>query len=185
MGYNHIPLDEASQKLCATVLLWGVYQYKVLFMGIKNSPDIFQGIMNSLFNDVPFASMYLDDILIISDESIEDHLSKVHTVLERLDKAGFRANMRKCFFCQHSLEYLGYQITRQGMQPQPKKVEAMLQIQISTNVRQLSHFLGMVNYYWNMWQKCSHILVPLSSLVSQGKKWEWDPVQQQAFEENK
>ena len=73
MGYYHIPLDEASQKLCTTALPWGVYQYKVLPMGIKNSPDIFQGIMNSFFNDVPFASTYLDDILIISDESIEDH----------------------------------------------------------------------------------------------------------------
>ena len=95
MGYYHIPLDEASQKLCATVLPWGIYQHMVLPMGIKNSPDIFQGIMNSLFNDVLFASTYLDDILIFSDESIEDHLSKVCTVLERLDKSGFCANVQK------------------------------------------------------------------------------------------
>ena len=43
----------------------------------------------------------------------------------------------------------------------------------------------MVNYYRDMWQKCSHILAPLSSLVGKGKKWEWGPTQQQAFEEIK
>ena len=42
-----------------------------------------------------------------------------------------------------------------------------------------------MNYYWDMWQKRSHILVSLSSLVGKGKKCEWGPAQQQAFEEIK
>ena len=56
MGYYHIPLDEASQELCATVLPWGKYRYKVLPMGIKNSVDMFQGIMVRILGDLDFVS---------------------------------------------------------------------------------------------------------------------------------
>ena len=185
MGYYHIPLSKAAQKLCTTILPWGKYRYKVLPMGIKNSPDIFQEIMTNLFGDLEYASTYLDDILILSNGTFEDHLKKVHTVLARLQKANFRANVRKCFFAQDNLEYLGYQITREGIQPQPKKVEAIQKIKAPKNVRQLRHFLGMVNYYRDMWKRRSHILAPLTKLVGKGTKWQWDTPQIQAFEEIK
>jgi hypothetical protein len=52
MGYYHIPLDDESAWLCTTILPWGKYQYQKLPMGIKNSPDIFQSIMNDIFHDL-------------------------------------------------------------------------------------------------------------------------------------
>ena len=185
MGYYHIPLSEESQKLCTTVLPWGKYRCKVLPMGIKNSPDIFQEVMTNMFCDLEYTSTYIDDILIISDGTYADHLAKLQVVLGRLQKANFRANVRKCYFAKDNLEYLGYQITREGIQPQPKKVEAIQKIKAPTNVRQLRRFLGMVNYYRDMWKRRSHILAPLTKLVGKGTKWEWNGPQQQAFEEIK
>ena len=185
MGYYHIPLDEASQKLCTTVLPWGKFRYKVLPMGIKNSPDIFQEIINNMFCDLEFTSAYLDDILIISDGSYQDHLDKVKVVLERLQRANFRANMKKCYFAESNIEYLGYQVTRQGIQPQPKKVEAIHKLKPPKNVRQLRHFLGMVNYYRDMWQRRSHILAPLTKMVGKNVPFQWDREQQEAFDEIK
>jgi hypothetical protein len=67
MGYYHIPLDEFSQKLCATVFPWGKYKYKRLPMGIKNAPDIFQSIMNRLLGHLGFVKVYLDDVIITSN----------------------------------------------------------------------------------------------------------------------
>jgi Reverse transcriptase (RNA-dependent DNA polymerase) len=99
MGYYHIPLDKYSQGLCGTVMPWGVYQYKVLPMGISNAPDIFQSIMMQLLGDLDFVQVYMDDILITSSSTtFEDHLSKLLLVLQRLERAGFRANARKCAF---------------------------------------------------------------------------------------
>ena len=112
-------------------------------------------------------------------------MMKVKTVLQRLEAANFRANVRKCFFAQDSLEYLGYQISRKGIQPQPKKVEAIMAIKEPKNVKQLRHFLGMVNYYRDMWQRRSHILAPLTKLVGKGVKFTWDKEQQTAFDEIK
>ena len=185
MGYYHIPLSKRAQQLCTTVLPWGKYRYKVLPMGIKNSPDIFQEIMSNMMGDLEFASTYLDDILIATDGTFEEHLAKVKVVLDRLEKANFRANIRKCFWGEQSIEYLGYQISRNGIQPQPKKVEAIQKLKAPTNVRQLRHFLGMVNYYRDMWKRRSHVLAPLTKLTGKGVPFDWGKDQDRAFAEIK
>jgi hypothetical protein len=56
------------------ILPWGKYCYKRLPMGIKNSPDIFQAVINDLLGDLDFVQVYLDDILITSSGSFQDHL---------------------------------------------------------------------------------------------------------------
>jgi cleavage and polyadenylation specificity factor subunit 1 len=182
MGYYHIPLDRYSQMLCTTILPWGKYRYKRLPMGIKNSPDIFQNIMADLLGDLEFARTYIDDILIISKGDFDDHLQKVDQVLERLENAGFRANVRKCSFAKDSLEYLGYQVTRQGIQPQAKKVQAILNIAPPKTTTQLRRFLGMVNYYRDMWRRRSHLTAPLTQYASGKRKLKWTPELQECFE---
>ena len=106
MGYYHIPLDKYSQGLCGTVMPWGIYQYTVLPMGICNAPDIFQGIMMKLLGDLPWCQVYMDDILITSNGTYNNHIDKLAEVLRRLEKAGFRANVRKCTFAADHVEYL-------------------------------------------------------------------------------
>ena len=185
MGYYHIPLSENAQKLCTTALPWGKYRYKRLPMGIASAPDIFQHIMHDLLGDLDFVRVYIDDVLIISDGSYEDHLTKLNIVLTRLNKANFRENVRKCYFAQDNLEYLGYQLTREGIQPQPQKVEAICRLAAPKTRKQLRHFLGMVNYYRDMWQRRSHILAPLTKLSSKAVPYKWGPTEQKAFEEVK
>jgi hypothetical protein len=94
MGYYHIPLDLEAHKLCTTILHWGKYQYKVLPMGVKTSPDIFQRIMYELLGDIPNIQVYLDGILITLNVTFEEHADTMETVLERLQKANFRENLK-------------------------------------------------------------------------------------------
>ena len=125
MGYYHIELCPDSKKLCTIVLPWGKYEYQKLPMGLSNSPDIFQENMSNLFRDLDFVREYIDDLLITTTGNLEDHLTKVDTVLGRLRKAGLQVNAKKSFFCRQEVDYLGYLITRDGIKPQPKKVQAI------------------------------------------------------------
>ena len=65
------------------------------------------------------------------------------------------------------VEYLGYILTRNGIKPLPEKVSAILALNAPKNVRKLRAFLGMVQYYRDMWEKRSHLLAPLSDLVGE------------------
>ncbi len=86
-------------------------------------------------------------------------------------------------------------LTRGGIKPQIKKVQAILAINPPNNVKELRHFLGMVQYYRDMWAKRSEMLAPLSDLVGEcgetkttrktkvkKKLWHWDSIHQTAFD---
>ena len=93
--------------------------------------------------------------------------------------------MKKCVFAEAELEYLGYWLTRKGIPPQPKKVEAIQRLNPPKTKKQLRHFLGMVNYYPDMWKRRSHICAPLTSMVGVNSKFEWGTEQENAFDEMK
>jgi hypothetical protein len=182
MGYYHIKLSPQSRKLCTIVLPWGKYEYDSLPMGLCNSPDVFQEKISTLMSGLEFVRAYIDDLLIITQSSWEDHLSKVEKVLQRLQDSGLKVNAVKSFFGETEVEYLGYKITRQGIQPVATKIQAIQNLKPPTTTKQLRSFIGIVNYYRDMWIKRSHILAPLTKLVSKTQKFVWEKEQQHAFE---
>ena len=104
-------------------------------MGIACAPDIFQSIMMDLLGDLDYVLVYIDDILLLQrhGKTEEDHLKKMEVVLKRLNDIGFRANLRRSFFMQKEVDYLGFLLTSDGIKPQPKKIEAMTRIKPPTN----------------------------------------------------
>ena len=101
----------------------------------------------------------------------------------------------KLKFCVEETDYLGYILTRTGIKRQPNKVQVILEISMPKSVKDLRRFLGMVQYYWDVWARRSEMLAPLTSLVGEcghtkitkAKKtkkwtWHWDEVHQIAFD---
>jgi hypothetical protein len=199
MAYYTIRLDHDSQKICTLILPWGKYSYQRLPMGIAGSPDIFQEKMSLLMVDLDFVRTYIDDILCISKSTFDDHLEKLEKVLIKLRDAGLKCNAPKSLFCATEIEYLGYILTRNGIRPQLNKVNAILALSPPKNVKALRHFLGIVQYYRDLWEKRSDTLAPLTDLVGEcgatktskkkGNKkirpWHWDASHQKAFEDIK
>ena len=106
-------------------------------MGMNISSDEFQKMMTQLFSDYSFVHTFMDDILITSNGSYEDHLKKVTQALQRLETKNLQVNMRKSFWAVKTVEYLGFILTPQGVMPQPKKVDRMLANEAPKNRRQL------------------------------------------------
>ena len=186
MGYFTVRLDPDSQKICTIITPWGKYQYLRLPMGVNVSPDIFQEKMSILMDGLEFVCTYLDNLLVISNSTFEDHLRQLSTVLRRLRRAGLKINAEKSSFFSPEIEYLGYLLTKEGIKPVQKKIQAVLDLQAPTTLKQLCSFLGMVQFYRDMWKRRSHILAPLTDLVGKGKKKiEWKATHQQAFEDIK
>ena len=75
-----------------------------------------------------FARAYIDDLLVVSKGTLQEHLDQLEQVLLRLNEVGFKVNVSKSQLCTTELEYLGYLINRQGVRPTLRKVEAILKI---------------------------------------------------------
>jgi len=137
MGYYHIELSPFSKQLCTIVLPWGKYEYQRLPMGLCNSPDIFQEKMSTLMADLEFCRAYIDDLLVLTTGDWDLHLHHLDTVLQRLSQTGLKVNAKKSFFGKPELEYLGYWITKKGIQPITKKVDAIKNIAVPKTRKEL------------------------------------------------
>jgi hypothetical protein len=145
-GYYTIRLDTTASEMCTIIFPWGKYSYKRLPMGFEGSADIFQAQMMDLMASLKFVQVHMDNLLIITRQTLDKHLQKMETVLTRLCDAGLRVNAAKSSFRAHEIEYFGYILTREGTKPQPKKMQAILALNPPNNIKELRHFLGMVQY---------------------------------------
>ena len=102
--------------------------------------------MNELFNGLDYVRMYIDNLLIISNKSSEDHIKKIDRVWNKLKSAGLKGMQKKSFFARNELEYLGFKINREGAMPLSHIVEAIKNIPVPTTKKQLQTFIELINY---------------------------------------
>ncbi len=95
-------------------------------MGFAGSADIFQAEMGNLMVALEYVRAYIDNLLVITKSSHDDHLDKLEQAFIGLRNAGLKINAAKSFFCAQETEHLEYILTRGGIKPQPKKVQAIL-----------------------------------------------------------
>ncbi len=104
MGYYTIRLDPRVVEMFTIIFPWGKYSYLRLPMGYAGSADVFQAEMMDLMEALEYVRAYIDDLLVITRGSLEDHLDKLGEVLRRLRNAGLKVNAAKPFFCTHEID---------------------------------------------------------------------------------
>ncbi len=93
--------------------------------------------MGNLMASLEYVRAYIDNLLVITKGSLDDHLDKLKQVFIRLCDAGLKVNVTKSAFCAQETEYLGCILIRGGIKPQPKKVQAILVLDPPNNVKEL------------------------------------------------
>jgi Reverse transcriptase (RNA-dependent DNA polymerase)./Integrase core domain. len=172
--FYHFEVHPDSRKYVVITTPFGKYRYKRLPMGIKIAPAYAQAIMTTMFRDLmDFVECFIDDLAIFTTGSFEEHLADVEKVLSRLERANFSIKPRKCNFAVKRVEYLGHTITPDGIEPQPQKVSAILNIAAPKTPKQLRQFIGMINYYRDHIPRRSHLLSPLTAQTKNKKHLNW------------
>ena len=136
---------------------WNKLEY-VTFVYIPSNFTSIQVLVTVTFQILRFCTPLLPIVTVIS---LGTTLNVIR-VFSRLHKMGMKVNLLKTEFFKDKLEYLGYLLAPQGIKSLPKKVEAIRRILPLKNRKQLRCFLGMVDDYWDMWKRWSHVLSPLS-----------------------
>ena len=181
MCYYTYRLDEESSQRCTIATPYGLYRYKRLPMGVSVGPDIAQQHMENILRDVSEVEIYIDDIAVFSNGSYADHIHKLQRVLQRLEEKGFTIQPAKCEWCVQETDFLGHWLTPSGYKPLSKKVDAIIAMKPPETITQLRSFIGLVNYYRDMWPRRAHVLAPLTALSGK-KKLVWTDECQKSFE---
>ena len=142
-------MEEDSKALTAfTVGPLGCYKCEHMPFGLSNAPATFQWLMQSCLGDLHlhYCIIYLHDVIVFS-KKLEEHVFRLKAVFEKLKQAVLKPKPSKCEFFRQEWTYLGHVVSKDGIQTNPKKVEAIHRWLIPTNVTEIRSFLGFTNYY--------------------------------------
>jgi Reverse transcriptase (RNA-dependent DNA polymerase)/RNase H-like domain found in reverse transcriptase len=179
MGYNNVLIKEEDRWKAAFKTPYGLYQPKVMFFGLTNSPATFQRTMDQVFrrlcNKYPgMIFVYMDDILIATAKDHALHRRVVHEVLETLEEESFFLKPAKCKFEQESIDYLGIVVTKGMIRIDPTKQNRLAAWPCRlTSVKQVRSTLGVLGYQRPFIPGFAQLARPLTQLLKKDKKFEW------------
>ena len=165
-AYYNIPVNPLHKHKPTITTPLGNYCYNYLPMGLSSSSCYYQRLMNEVVSGIPQVYCYLDDLIIMS-QSYEENVQLLRQVFSRLCEHGLVVKESKCFFAVHSLSFLGYQVSSEGLAPLPSKVSAIKNYQLPRTKRQLKAYLGMYQFYARFVKGYAELLQPLHDFATQ------------------
>ena len=117
--------------------------------------------------------MFLDDTLIVSKGTEEDHFNLILNCIEKLDADNFRINLPKCHFAKQEIPWLGYNIIQSGTLPLETKTSAILSLQPPNTLKKLRSFFGSVHYISKFIPNLAQLCRPLIPLLRKSAQYIW------------
>ena len=165
-GFWQVPVREDHIEKTAFLTVEGSYEFVRMPFGLRNAPACFQRLMNRVLAGLTWKTclIYIDDCTIYSG-TFEQHLLDVAEVLERFKGAGVTLKMSKCRFFVSVMDFLGHVVSGEGIKPSPKKVAAIQEVKLPTNISELRGFLGLTGWFRKFVKDYARIALPLTQLT--------------------
>ena len=165
-GFHQIPLAPEAAPKTASVTHKGQYEYTALPFGLCGAPPTYQAAINLVLRGLTWdiCRAYVDDIICWSLDC-ESHKRDLAKIFERFIKYNVKFKSDKCALCRDRLEYLGHDITTEGMQASLKKCETIASFPAPKTVTEVRSFLGIANYYRRYVKDYAAISRPLQDLT--------------------
>ncbi len=166
-GYHQLRIHPEDTEKTAFSTEKNHYEWLVMPFGLTNAPSTFQRTMNGVLNEYlgKFVQVYLDDIIIYSKDA-EEHMRHVSMVLDTLRRENLICKKQKCEFFKDELKFLGFVVGKEGIKPDPDKLEAVREWKLPQNAKEAQRFLGLTNFYRRFVEDYAKIAHPLLDLAA-------------------
>ena len=148
-GYHQISVqEEHKQRTAFTVGPLGFYEYNRMPFGLVNAPATYQRLMEDCFDGLNLQTcyIYLDDLIIFS-KTFEEHIDRLRQVFDRIRQEGLKLSPQKCHFFKTKVKYVGHIVSQDGIQPDPAKIEKVMEWPRPKTPEDVCQFLGFIGYY--------------------------------------
>ncbi|XP_040169841.1 uncharacterized protein K02A2.6-like [Anopheles arabiensis] len=179
-AFLQVEVCERSRELLTINTHKGLYRFNRLPPGVKTAPGAFQQIVDSMLSGLEGVAGYMDDI-IVGGADEESHLKNLRAVLIRIEEFGFKLRAEKCSFLKPQIRYLGHLLDRQGIRPDPAKIEAILKMPAPTQLSEVRSYLGAINYYGKFVFQMRDLRYPLDLLLKKGGEFQWTAECEKSF----
>lgn len=170
-GFYQVEMDHCDVEKTAFNVENGHYEFLRMPMGLKNSPSTFQRVMDNVLKDLQntVCLVYLDDIIVFST-SLQEHIINLEKVFLKLRESNFKIQMDKSEFLKLETEFLGHVIGRDGVKPNPNKIEAIKRYPLPKTPTEIKRFLGLLGYYRKFIPDFAKVTKPLTQCLKKGSK---------------
>jgi len=174
-GYWQTEIDERDRDKTAFVTRKGQWRFKVHSFGLANAPSQFARIMELVMSELTYdvCLVYLDDILVFS-KTFDEHLDRLATVFDRLDRYSLKLKPSKCSLFQRKVAFLGHVISGQGIECDLDKVAAIATWPTPTSIAEVRTFCGLASYYRAFVHNFAAKAKPLHNLTCKGGNFQLD-----------
>lgn len=185
-GYYQCELKPEDRPITAFATPSGQYQMTRLPMGLKTSPSSFSRLMTVAMSGLNLTKclIYLDDIIVFG-KTFDEHNKNLISVFQRLREVNLKLNPAKCNFLKQELIYLGHFISKEGVLPDPQKIETIKNWKSPSSSDEVKRFVAFANYYRKHIRNFASLCLPLNYLTRKGIEFNWSEECETAFQQLK
>nr|XP_055041695.1 uncharacterized protein K02A2.6-like [Misgurnus anguillicaudatus] len=180
-AYHQLPLHEESQNLTAFITHDGLFRFTKVPFGLASAPSAFQKMMKTVLEGLPGVQNYLDDLIVYGRDKAT-HDINLQAVLARLTNIGLKLNMEKSKFGQSRIRYLGHDISKDGLHPNPDSVDAIANAPAPTDLPSLRSFLGLTSWFSKFIPNYAMVVEPLREILRSSQNgFTWTEAAEDSF----
>ncbi|XP_064997182.1 uncharacterized protein LOC135632503 [Musa acuminata AAA Group] len=185
-GYNQIRMAPEDREHTTFLTDQGVYFYKVMPFGLKNARATYQRTVNKMFAHQIGRNMevYVDDMIVKSQEA-RTHLADLAEAFATLRKFGMRLNPTKCAFDVTSGKFLGFIVHERGIDANPEKVQAIINMQSPRTIKDLQQLNGRLVALSRFLTRSGDRCLPFFKALKNLKNFQWTSESEEAFKQMK
>ena len=170
--YNQIKMAEEDQEKTAFITSQGLYCYKVMPFRLKNVGATYQRLVNKMFNKQIGRNMevYVDDMLVKSKEELT-HLDDLREMFATLKQYQMKLNPSKCVFGVASGKFLGFMVSQRGIEANPEKVQATINMVSPRTVKEVQKLIGRIAALNRFVSRATNKCLPFFKTLKRAFAW--------------